>query len=79
MDVLERPPGCWAFIDRDFTELYGDWQQWGGMVAVTGVVPQRNSRPVIMVKTLVDRNGAKEACRAAMLADWWRQTVESRA
>jgi len=31
MDVLERLYGRWVFFDRDFTELYGDWQQWDGM------------------------------------------------
>jgi hypothetical protein len=31
MDVLERLPGRWVFFDRNFTELYGDWQLWDGM------------------------------------------------
>jgi len=32
-DVLDRLPGRWVFFDRDFTELYGDWREWGGMKA----------------------------------------------
>jgi hypothetical protein len=30
-DTLERLPGRWVFFDRDFTELFGDWQRWRGM------------------------------------------------
>jgi hypothetical protein len=30
-DVLERLPGRWVFFERDFTELFGDWQRWRGM------------------------------------------------
>ena len=32
-DVLDRLPGPWVFLDRDFTELYGDWREWRGMRA----------------------------------------------
>ena len=31
VETLERLPGRWVFFERDFTELFGDWQQWGGM------------------------------------------------
>ena len=31
MDVLNRLPGRWVFYERDFTELFGDWQNWRGM------------------------------------------------
>ncbi|MCF7734284.1 MAG: hypothetical protein K9N23_21555 [Akkermansiaceae bacterium] len=30
-EVLERLPGRWVFFERDFTELFGDWQRWDGM------------------------------------------------
>ena len=30
-DALERLPGRWVFFERDFTELFGDWQRWRGM------------------------------------------------
>ncbi|MCF7733183.1 MAG: hypothetical protein K9N23_15945 [Akkermansiaceae bacterium] len=30
-EVLERLPGRWVFFERDFTELFGDWQRWQGM------------------------------------------------
>ena len=30
-EVLERLPGRWVFFERDFTELFGDWQKWRGM------------------------------------------------
>lgn len=30
-DVLDRLPGRWVFFDRDFTQLYGEWQKWRGM------------------------------------------------
>ena len=30
-EALERLPGRWVFFERDFTELFGDWQRWRGM------------------------------------------------
>jgi hypothetical protein len=32
MDTLDRLPGRWVFFDRDFTELFGDWRKWRGMI-----------------------------------------------
>lgn len=32
-EVLDRLPGRYVFFDREFTELYGDWQDWNGMKA----------------------------------------------
>ena len=29
--VLNRLPGKYALFDRDGTELFGDWREWGGM------------------------------------------------
>jgi hypothetical protein len=26
-------PGRWVLFERDFTELYGDWREWRGMMA----------------------------------------------
>jgi len=31
MDVLDDLPGRYVVFDRDFTELFGDWQRWQGM------------------------------------------------
>ena len=31
MAILERLPGRWVFFEKDFTQLYGDWQEWKGM------------------------------------------------
>ena len=31
IEVLERLPGRYVFFDRDFTDLFGDWQRWGRM------------------------------------------------
>lgn len=31
MDVLYQLPGRWVLFERDFTELYGHWHDWGGM------------------------------------------------
>ena len=43
-EVLERLPGRWVFFDRDFTELFGDWQQWRGMrVSNLGFIHHLNS------------------------------------
>ena len=48
MDVLDRLPGRWVFFDRDFSELYGEWHEWGGMRASNlyflPVQPDRPSR-----------------------------------
>jgi hypothetical protein len=30
-EVLDRLPGRYVVFERDFTELYGDWREWGGM------------------------------------------------
>jgi len=30
-EILERLPGRWVFFERDFTELFGEWQRWRGM------------------------------------------------
>ena len=53
-DVLDRLPGRWVFFDRDFTELYGDWREWGGMKAsnlhfppVQSDRPSRSPRPFL--------------------------------
>jgi hypothetical protein len=32
MDTLDQLPGRWVFYDRDFTELFGDWRKWRGMI-----------------------------------------------
>jgi hypothetical protein len=54
MDVLDRLPGRWAFFDRDFTELYGDWREWQGMRAsnlyflpLRGATPSSHSQRFI--------------------------------
>ena len=30
-NVLDRLPGRYVLFERDFTQLYGHWQEWGGM------------------------------------------------
>ena len=46
MDVLERLPGRWVFFDRDFSELYGEWHEWGGMKASNlYFLPVQSDRP----------------------------------
>jgi hypothetical protein len=46
MDVLERLPGRWVFFDRDFSELYGEWHEWGGMRASNlYFLPVQSDRP----------------------------------
>lgn len=32
-NVLYRLPGRYVFFERDFTELFGEWQGWRGMMA----------------------------------------------
>ena len=45
-DTLDRLPGRWVFFDRDFTELYGDWREWGGMRASNlYFLPLESERP----------------------------------
>ena len=31
IEALERLPGRYVVFERDFTELFGDWQRWRGM------------------------------------------------
>ena len=31
MDVLHGLPGRYVVFERDFTELFGEWREWGGM------------------------------------------------
>ena len=32
-EALDRLPGRWVFLERDFTETYGGWRRWRGMLA----------------------------------------------
>ncbi|MCQ6473354.1 hypothetical protein NPN13_24020, partial [Vibrio parahaemolyticus] len=31
-DTLHRLPGRWVWMNTERTQLYGQWEQWGGML-----------------------------------------------
>jgi hypothetical protein len=46
MDSLHKLPGRYVFFDRDFTELFGDWRHFRGMMASNlHFMPVRDARP----------------------------------
>ena len=62
MDVLDRLPGRWVFFERDFTELFGEWKQWGGMrVSNLGFVHGLNPRPFFAPKCAQSAYGSHQA------------------
>ena len=46
MESLHKLPGRYVFFDRDFTELFGDWRHFRGMMASNlHFMPVRDARP----------------------------------